>query len=136
MTTDADEQLPNLLHLNMHSDPRLYKIPDDPRITPFGARLRRFSLDELPQLVNVLKGEMSLVGPRPLMLSEEQHVKGPARLRATVKPGITGLWQVSGGNELSFDEMVRLDCQYVTEWSFCGDLWILMRTIPAMLFHR
>ena len=133
MVVDADERLNDLLRLNMHShDLRLYKIPNDPRVTRFGALLRRYSLDELPQLINVLKGEMSLVGPRPLMLTEDRHV-GPAHLRATVKPGITGPWQVAGRNELPFEEMMRLDCQYVTQWSFLGDLRLLARTVPAVL---
>lgn len=136
MVVDADARLQDVIHLNMHgkdwSDPRLYKIPDDPRVTPFGAHLRRYALDELPQLINVLKGEMSLVGPRPLMLSEDRHV-APGHLRSSVKPGITGPWQVAGRNELPFDEMMRLDGRYVAQWSFRGDLWLLVRTIPAVL---
>jgi lipopolysaccharide/colanic/teichoic acid biosynthesis glycosyltransferase len=136
MVIDADERLGDLVHLNMHShdwgDPRLCKIPNDPRVTRFGAFLRRFSLDELPQLMNVLKGEMSLVGPRPLMLSEDRHV-APAHLRATVKPGITGPWQVAGRNELPFEEMMWLDYLYVVHWSFCGDLRLLACTIPAVI---
>jgi lipopolysaccharide/colanic/teichoic acid biosynthesis glycosyltransferase len=136
MIVDADARLQEVIHLNMHSkdwsDPRLYKIPDDPRITRFGARLRRYALDELPQLLNVLKGEMSLVGPRPLMLSEDRYVV-PGHVRSSVKPGITGPWQVAGRNELPFDEMMRLDGLYVAQWSFGGDLWLLVRTIPAVL---
>jgi lipopolysaccharide/colanic/teichoic acid biosynthesis glycosyltransferase len=136
MRVDADERLHDVLHLNMHShdwaDPRLYKIPDDPRVTRFGAHLRRYSLDELPQLINVLKGEMSLVGPRPLMLAEDRHVR-PGHLRATVKPGITGPWQVAGRNELPFEEMMRLDGLYAAHWSFWGDLRLLARTLPAVL---
>jgi len=134
MTTDADARLERLLHLNMHrDDPRLYKIPNDPRITGCGRILRRLSLDELPQLINVLKGEMSLVGPRPLMLVEERYIEGPAHLRAMVKPGITGPWQVAGRNELSFEEMMVLDCMYVAQWSFWGDLALLARTVPAVI---
>jgi lipopolysaccharide/colanic/teichoic acid biosynthesis glycosyltransferase len=134
VVVDADERLQSLLHLNMHvHDPRLYKIPDDPRITRFGSLLRRYSFDELPQLINVLKGEMSLVGPRPLTLTEERHVQGPARLRAMVKPGLTGPWQIAGRNELPFEEMMRLDCLYVAQWSFCGDLRLLARTLPAII---
>jgi lipopolysaccharide/colanic/teichoic acid biosynthesis glycosyltransferase len=136
MDVDADDRLGEVMHLNMHSrqwaDPRLYKIPDDPRVTRFGALLRRYALDELPQLINVLKGEMSLVGPRPLMLSEDRHVR-PAHLRAMVKPGITGLWQVAGCNELPFEEMMRLDALYVEQWSFWGDLRLLAYTVPAVL---
>lgn len=136
MVVDADERLKDVLHLNVHSrnwsDPRLYKIADDPRVTHFGALLRRYALDELPQLINVLKGEMSLVGPRPLMLAEDRHVT-PGHLRSTVKPGITGRWQVEGRNELPFEEMMRLDALYVAQWSFWGDLWLLVRTIPEVL---
>jgi len=136
MDVDADDRLEEVLYLNMHSrqwaDPRLYKIPDDPRVTRFGALLRRYALDELPQLINVLKGEMSLVGPRPLMLSEDRHVM-PGHLRTLLKPGITGPWQVAGRNELPFEEMMRLDALYVTQWSFWGDLRLLARTVPAVL---
>jgi lipopolysaccharide/colanic/teichoic acid biosynthesis glycosyltransferase len=136
MAVDADARLQDVIHLNMHGkdwcDPRLYKIPDDPRVTRFGAHLRRYALDELPQLLNVLKGEMSLVGPRPLMLSEDRHVM-PGHLRGRVKPGITGPWQVAGRNELCFGEMMRLDGLYVAQWSFWGDLCLLARTIPAVL---
>lgn len=139
MVVDADERLPDVLHLNVHSrtwsDPRLYKIPDDPRVTGFGPRLRRHALDELPQLINVLKGEMSLVGPRPLMLAEDRHVP-PGHPRSTVKPGITGRWQVEGRNQLPFGEMMRLDALYVAEWSFWGDLCLLARTIPEVLRPR
>ncbi|MEO8289049.1 MAG: sugar transferase [Chloroflexota bacterium] len=136
MVVDADSRLSEVLPLNMHAryaDLRLYKIPDDPRVTRFGAFLRRYSLDELPQLFNVLKGEMSLVGPRPLMLMEDQHVRGKARLRAAVKPGVTGLWQVRGRNEIPFEEMMRLDCLYVTNQSFLGDIILILQTLPAVL---
>ena len=85
----------------------MFKIPDDPRVTRVGRFLRRYSLDELPQLVNVLRGEMSLVGPRPLILEEEQHVDGWARRRLDLKPGMTGLWQVLGRDEIPFEEMVE-----------------------------
>src|SRR5262245_33968050 len=122
MDVDADDRLEEVLHLNMHSrqwaDPRLYKIPDDPRVTRFGALLRRYSLDELPQLINVLKGEMSLVGPRPLMLSEDRHVR-PGHPRAMVKPGITGPRQVAGRNELPCEERTRLGGLYAQH----GAVW-------------
>lgn len=137
MGVDADKQLADVLHMNIHArewaDPRLYKIPNDPRITRVGAFLRRYSLDELPQLINVFKGEMSLVGPRPLMLVEDQHVQGCALLRSTVRPGITGLWQVRGRNEIPFGEMVMLDCFYVLHRSFLGDLVLIAQTVPAVL---
>jgi lipopolysaccharide/colanic/teichoic acid biosynthesis glycosyltransferase len=112
---------------------RVFKLANDQRVTAVGRWLRRFSVDELPQLVNVISGEMSLIGPRPalpyeLELYEPWHLR---RLQAA--PGITGLWQVSGRNHLSFDEMVELDVQYLQSWSFTGDLRILARTVPAML---
>jgi lipopolysaccharide/colanic/teichoic acid biosynthesis glycosyltransferase len=137
MVADADELLGEVLPLNLHAaergDPRLYKIPSDPRVTRVGAFLRRYSLDELPQLVNVVRGDMSLVGPRPLMLMEDRHVEGAARIRATVRPGITGPWQVYGRNELSFEDMMTLDRHYVLNWSLVGDLRLLIQTIPVVL---
>lgn len=136
MVEDADARLADVLHLNLHlidwGDGRLYKIPGDPRITRVGAFLRRYSLDELPQLMNVIRGDMSLIGPRPLMLAEDQHV-APTHPRTTVKPGITGPWQVSGRNELSFEEMMRLDALYVTQWSFARDLRLMLLTVPVVL---
>lgn len=111
----------------------LFKLADDRRVTPVGRWLRRFSLDELPQLVNVICGEMSLIGPRPA-LPYELELYQPWHLRRLQGvPGITGLWQVSGRNHLSFDEMVRLDVKYLQDWSLAGDLRILARTLPALL---
>jgi lipopolysaccharide/colanic/teichoic acid biosynthesis glycosyltransferase len=98
--------------------------------------VRRYSLDELPQLINVLKGEMSLVGPRPLILNEDKHVAEWARERVRLKPGITGLWQVLGRNEIPFEEMTKLDYIYVTNWSLSGDFNIMLRTIPAVFRSR
>ena len=106
---------------------------DDPRVTRVGRFLRRYSLDELPQLINVLKGEMSLVGPRPLILEEDSYVDGWARRRLDLKPGMTGLWQVLGRDDIPFDEMVTLDYLYVTTWSLWEDIRLLVRTIPAVL---
>jgi lipopolysaccharide/colanic/teichoic acid biosynthesis glycosyltransferase len=105
----------------------------DPRITRLGRLLRRASLDELPQLVNVLLGDMSLVGPRPLPLEEQARVPDWAAARADVRPGITGLWQVRGRSRTGFTEMLRLDCQYVREATVWTDLQILVRTVPAVL---
>jgi lipopolysaccharide/colanic/teichoic acid biosynthesis glycosyltransferase len=133
MVDDAENRLGDVLASNLHNDDRLYKIPDDPRVTRLGAVLRRHSIDEFPQLINVLKGEMSLVGPRPLTLDEDRHVQGRARCRRNVRPGITGLWQVRGRNALGFDEMMRLDCAYVADWSFRRDLALLVRTTQVVL---
>jgi len=110
----------------------IFKMRNDPRVTPVGRFLRRFSLDELPQLFNVLRGEMSLVGPRPLPKRDHEHLEDWHRKRYLVLPGMTGLWQVSGRSELDFDELVRLDFLYLERWSVFLDLAILLRTIPAV----
>jgi exopolysaccharide biosynthesis polyprenyl glycosylphosphotransferase len=135
MYLDAEEQKTRLGHLNKHTEdgPRMFKIPDDPRITPFGRFLRRWSIDELPQLWNVLCGEMSLVGPRPLILAEDENVVGAGRQRLLLTPGITGLWQVLGRSDIPFREMITLDYLYVTNWSLWGDVKLLARTIPRVL---
>jgi exopolysaccharide biosynthesis polyprenyl glycosylphosphotransferase len=136
MTTDADERKSEFAHLNQHlqngGDPRMFKIPDDPRVTRMGRWLRRYSLDELPQLFNVVRGEMSLVGPRPLILDEDQHVLEWARQRLNLKPGCTGPWQVQGRSGIPFEEMVKFDYVYVTSWSLFGDLKLVARTVPVM----
>jgi len=140
MTKDAEGRKGEIAHLNKHSraggDPRMFKVPDDPRVTRFGGFLRRTSLDEFPQLINVLKGEMSLVGPRPLILEEDRHVDAWARKRLSLKPGITGLWQVLGRDEIPFGEMVRLDYLYVTTWSFWQDISLLFQTVPLVFPGR
>jgi len=105
-------------------------------VTRVGRILRRFSLDELPQLVNVLKGEMSIVGPRPLILDEDRYVERWARRRLSLRPGITGLWQVLGASDIPFEEMTKLDYLYVTNWSLWWDLKILCQTIPVVLGRR
>jgi lipopolysaccharide/colanic/teichoic acid biosynthesis glycosyltransferase len=110
----------------------LFKLEADPRVTRLGGWLRRSSLDELPQLINVLKGEMSLVGPRPVLSWEADLFGEPYQRRFAVKPGMTGLWQVSGRNRLSMREALELDVEYVTRWSFMFDLVILFRTVPAL----
>jgi exopolysaccharide biosynthesis polyprenyl glycosylphosphotransferase len=138
MVADADARKHEVAHLNMHitDDPRMFKIPNDPRVTPIGAFLRRYSLDELPQLINVVKGEMSLVGPRPLILEEDRHVAEWARKRLNLRPGVTGLWQVLGRSDIPFDEMIRLDYLYVTNWSLWNDLRLLFQTVPALTRTR
>jgi exopolysaccharide biosynthesis polyprenyl glycosylphosphotransferase len=140
MCADADQRKNEFAHLNKHlapgGDPRMFKIEGDPRVTTVGGWLRRTSLDELPQLLNVLVGEMSLVGPRPLILDEMRHVNDWAGRRLDLRPGITGLWQVLGRDDISFDEMVRLDYRYVTGWTLGGDLRLLVRTLPAILRDR
>ena len=135
MFSDADERQADIEHLN-EADGALFKIRDDPRITPVGRALRKFSLDELPQLWNVLRGDMSLVGPRPLPQRDYDHLEEWHRKRYLVLPGITGLWQVSGRSELDFDDLVRLDFLYLEHWSVSLDLSILVKTIPAVLRGR
>jgi exopolysaccharide biosynthesis polyprenyl glycosylphosphotransferase len=134
MVRDADALLPGLSDRN-ESDGLLFKIHDDPRVTAVGRVLRRYSIDELPQLLNVVVGDMSLVGPRPLPVSPDAFT-GDARRRLRVKPGITGLWQVSGRSELSWDDAVRLDMDYVDRWSLALDLKILLRTPAAVVRAR
>jgi exopolysaccharide biosynthesis polyprenyl glycosylphosphotransferase len=137
MSVDAEEQKLQLVHLNKHArpggDPRMFKITADPRVTRVGALLRRYSLDEVPQLINVLTGEMSLIGPRPLILEEDEHIHEWGRKRLLLKPGMTGLWQVLGRSAIPFDEMVKLDYLYVTTWSLTGDFRLLLQTIPAIV---
>ena len=138
MAVDADERKQDLAALNKHvnGDPRMFKIPNDPRVTRSGKVLRRFSIDELPQLWNVVRGQMSLVGPRPLILEEDLHVVDWRRQRLNLKPGITGLWQVLGRDDIGFEEMVRLDYVYVTTWSLLNDMKLVLRTIPALYRAR
>ena len=135
MLADADKSQDELEQLNELSG-ALFKIRDDPRLTPIGRTLRRFSLDELPQLVNVIRGEMSLVGPRPLPMRDFERLEEWHKKRYLVLPGITGLWQVSGRAELDFDELVRLDFLYLERWSMFLDLSILLKTIPAVISRR
>ena len=112
---------------------RTFKLKNDPRITRIGRFLRKTSLDELPQLWNVLRGDMSLIGPRPPLMREVQNYEDFAQRRLLVKPGITGLWQVSGRSDLSWEDSVRLDLYYVENWSLTGDLVILWRTVRTLL---
>jgi len=117
-------------------DGPVFKMREDPRTTPVGRLLRRSSIDELPQLLNVLKGQMSLVGPRPLWVTEARETDGPARMRCLVKPGLTCLWQISGRSELCYAEWVLLDLYYIRHRSLALDLMILIQTIPAVVSGR
>ena len=132
MRNDADQMQADLESLNEASG-ALFKMRDDPRMTPVGRFLRRYSLDELPQLFNVLIGQMSLVGPRPLPMRDYQRLEDWHKKRYLVLPGITGLWQVSGRSELDFDDLVRLDFLYLERWSVGLDFSILLKTVPAVL---
>jgi exopolysaccharide biosynthesis polyprenyl glycosylphosphotransferase len=135
MHTNAEQRQAELERENEASGP-LFKIRRDPRLTPIGGFLRRYSLDELPQLINVLRAEMSLVGPRPLPERDYEQLEEWHRKRYLVLPGITGLWQVSGRAELDFDELVRLDFLYLERWSVFLDLSILLKTVPAVLMRK
>jgi exopolysaccharide biosynthesis polyprenyl glycosylphosphotransferase len=135
MHTDAEQRQAELESMNEASG-ALFKIRRDPRLTPIGRFLRRYSIDELPQLVNVLRGEMSLVGPRPLPQRDFDQLEDWHKKRYLVLPGITGLWQISGRSELDFDDLVRLDFLYLERWSVGLDLAILLKTIPAVLTRR
>lgn len=133
MTDGADTQIHRLLSLNESAGGMLFKIREDPRVTPVGRILRRFSIDELPQFINVIKGDMSVVGPRPPLRREVENYNGDVKRRLLVKPGISGLWQVSGRSDLSWEESVRLDLSYVDNWSMAGDLVIIAKTLKAVL---
>ena len=135
MQTDAEMLQAELVAFNQMSGP-VFKIADDPRITPFGKWLRKSSIDELPQLINILRGNMSLVGPRPLPIYEVEKFENTAqRRRLSVKPGLTCLWQISGRNDLKdFNEWVKLDLDYIDRWSIWLDVKILLKTIPVVVF--
>jgi exopolysaccharide biosynthesis polyprenyl glycosylphosphotransferase len=135
MVDDASARLDDIAHLD-ESDGVLFKIRTDPRVTRGGRFLRRHSLDELPQLWNVLRGQMSIVGPRPPLPSEVQHYGSDAQRRLLVKPGMSGLWQVSGRSELSWEESIRLDLYYVENWSPALDAQIIWRTVGAVVRGR
>jgi exopolysaccharide biosynthesis polyprenyl glycosylphosphotransferase len=132
MVPNADKMQKELAHLNESSGP-VFKITKDPRLIPYGGFLRKFSLDELPQLFNVFKGDMSLVGPRPPIPHEVEEYDDWQRRKLSVRPGITCLWQVSGRNKISFEDWMRLDLQYIDSWSLWLDLKILLRTIPVVI---
>ncbi len=135
MRQGAEEEQPRLDGMNQATAP-LFKIRDDPRLTRVGKFIRRTSLDELPQLWNVIKGDMSLVGPRPPMVAEVEQYADWHMRRLEVSPGVTGLWQVSGRSELTFDEMVMLDIYYIENWSPWMDFYILLKTIPTVMLAR
>jgi exopolysaccharide biosynthesis polyprenyl glycosylphosphotransferase len=132
MVVDAEKRRNQLLESN-DTDGVLFKLRNDPRVTAVGAHLRRWSIDELPQLFNVLLGQMSLVGPRPALPDEAARYAEHVRRRLVVKPGLTGLWQVNGRSDLNWEESVRLDLRYVENWSFVLDLQILWKTISVMV---
>ena len=139
MYMDAEERLATILE----NDPAAraeweenFKLKNDPRITPFGRFLRKTSLDEIPQLFNVFLGEMAIVGPRPIVEDEVKYYGGRYELFSRVKPGITGLWQVSGRSDTGYDRRVSLDCYYVLNWNPWMDLWVIMRTVSCVLLMR
>jgi lipopolysaccharide/colanic/teichoic acid biosynthesis glycosyltransferase len=134
MVEDADARKAEVARLNSRTD-GLFKVKDDPRVTRYGYGLRRFALDELPQLFNVLRGDMSLVGPRPLIAGESELVSGRSRLRFAVRPGITGPWQ-AGSPDVPLAEMLELDTEYALNWTVRRDVRILVQTIRAIIHRR
>jgi lipopolysaccharide/colanic/teichoic acid biosynthesis glycosyltransferase len=134
MVDGAEAQAQDLLQRSAH--PAWLLLERDPRITRIGRFLRKTSLDELPQLLNVLRGDMSMVGPRPLIPADDEHISGWGRRRLDLTPGITGLWQVLGRTVIPFDEMVKLDYLYVTNWSLWQDFRLLIHTLPAVIRGR
>lgn len=141
MVQNAETLRAQLQHLN-ETDGRLFKMKNDPRVTPFGRFIRKYSIDEFPQLINVLRGDLNLVGPRALPASDLDGVEHDAEMRywfeqrCKVNPGVTGLWQVSGRSDLGMAEMVRLDIHYIQNWSLWFDIQILLKTVPAVLRGR
>jgi lipopolysaccharide/colanic/teichoic acid biosynthesis glycosyltransferase len=135
MCTDAEQRKAELRDAN-EAQGGLFKMADDPRITRVGRLLRKTSLDELPQLLNVLAGEMSLVGPRPLVVDEDDQITGFDRHRLQLTPGMTGPWQVLGSRRVPLPEMVKIDYLYIAGWSLWTDAMILLRTVPYMLARR
>jgi lipopolysaccharide/colanic/teichoic acid biosynthesis glycosyltransferase len=135
MVADAEQLKPGIEHLNVMDGPA-FKATEDPRVTAVGRFLRRSSLDELPQLLHVLSGEMALVGPRPPIPAEVERYAPWQRRRLAMKPGMTCLWQVSGRSELDFTTWMELDLAYIDNWSLWLDLRILLRTIPAVVSAR
>ena len=136
MVVDAERRKAELLSRNESKAGVLFKMRRDPRITRVGAVIRKLSIDELPQLLNVLKGEMSLVGPRPAVPSEVSQYTQSDRVRLEIKPGITCLWQIGGRSEIDFRGQVKLDLEYIRERSFWLDLWIILKTVPAVVLGK
>jgi lipopolysaccharide/colanic/teichoic acid biosynthesis glycosyltransferase len=132
MVNGAHAMRQSVMHLNEVDGP-VFKIRNDPRLHPLGRFLRRTSIDELPNLLNVVRGEMSLVGPRPALPSEVEHYGAAALRRLSVPQGVTCLWQINGRSDVSFEHWMELDNKYVDEWTPLGDLWIVVKTIPAVL---
>jgi lipopolysaccharide/colanic/teichoic acid biosynthesis glycosyltransferase len=135
MQADADRNKDAVATLNFHgggNDNGMFKIREDPRVTRVGRFLRRYSLDELPQLFNILRGEMSFVGPRPLIETEDRQIEGRFRRRLSLTPGLTGLWQAHGRSDIPFEQMVNLDFLYVSNWSLWLDVKLLIRTASAV----
>lgn len=132
MYPDAEKRLEEIKHLN-EIEGNMFKIKKDPRVTPIGKFIRAYSIDELPQIINVLKGDMSLIGPRPPLIREYSKYTEYDKKRLSIRPGITGLWQVSGRNSLSFDEMVALDLKYIRSLSLKNDIIIFFKTIVVVL---
>lgn len=132
MIDGAEERLEELTDIN-EADGTLFKLRDDPRLTSVGRFLRRWSVDEFPQLWNVIRGDMSLVGPRPALPHEVDSYEAHTGRRLNVRPGITGLWQIGGRSSLPFEEYVRLDLTYIQNWSPLLDLYVMVRTIPAVI---
>jgi lipopolysaccharide/colanic/teichoic acid biosynthesis glycosyltransferase len=137
MVPNADQLIKKLEHLNESKDGIHFKLKNDPRITPLGKFLRRYSLDELPQMFNVIFGDMSLVGPRPLSIRDYENCEEHHLIRHQVIPGITGLWQVSGRSDIqNFDDVVKLDIAYIENWSLQLDFEILLRTVVVVLAKK
>jgi lipopolysaccharide/colanic/teichoic acid biosynthesis glycosyltransferase len=135
MVINAEELKQKLLAQNEQSGP-VFKMQRDPRITAVGRWIRKFSIDELPQLINVLRGEMTIVGPRPPVPAEVAQYEAWQRRRFSVRPGLTCVWQVSGRNEISFEEWMYLDMQYIDHWSLAEDLALIIKTVPVVISGR
>jgi exopolysaccharide biosynthesis polyprenyl glycosylphosphotransferase len=135
MYQDAERRQAELEAKN-EADGAIFKMKDDPRVTPVGKFIRRWSIDELPQLINVLLGEMSLVGPRPLPVRDFEKMTERHKMRLAAIPGVSGYWQISGRSELSFEDMVRLDLYYIENWSLSMDVEIILKTVRAVLRHE